>query len=490
MKLQQFTLLILLTIHATVIQTQEFLESINVDGHSIIFCVNKTFHDTYLRENLFVTYQDNIDISQLDFTIITMPLIMNTISIIWISGQDYYIEAMDKDLYDSLNTIHEIYKRFYPNTVWNGRLIPRTLVDNKKNLENKPKVNGIALPFSHGLDSICTSLIHHQMPQLLITVRGCPDTPLDTWDKNWDTTQNTIAHFANLYGHRTTQVLSNFHEFFNWKLLSHWSPEITNWRMDTIEDLGWIGLAAPIVVSQGYTQFIVASNEDWSTPHPGASCPLVNDSVSFAGVSVRCDSFDISRPEKNQTIARICNEHKLEKPNIFVCEHILPKRKNCCQCQKCAITILSFLLAGENPKSYGFNVETKEFLNYFKYSYFYENLYSLPRACWFKFAQLEARSKLVTLDDTVKKFFSWFITIDFDKLTLPSPQIEINYDHFTDVWNGIPKDWMKYRKALEQTHLPGHISETVYKRIWQEKKDQKIQQERKKQERKIKKQCS
>jgi hypothetical protein len=96
----------------------------------------------------------------------------------------------------------------------------------------------------------------------------------------------------------------------------------------------------------------------------------------------------------------------------------------------------------------------------------------------------------VTLDDTVKKFFSWFITIDFDKLTLPSPQIEINYDHFTDVWNGIPKDWMKYRKALEQTHLPGHISETVYKRIWQEKKDQKIQQERKKQERKIKKQCS
>ena len=444
---------------------ERFINSVSVKGQTITYHLNKEFHNTYLRDNLFVTYQNNIDLTELDYSILTMPLIMNTISIVWISGKDYYIESMDKHLYESLEIVNETFKRFYPHTSWNGRLIPKKLIEAQPT--NKNSSCHIAIPFSNGLDSVCTSIRHHDIPQLLMTVRGCPDTPLDTWNSNWRTTQKAISHFADIHGHKISYVHSNFHEFFDWELLKNISPEITNWRMDTIEDLGWIGLAAPIVVAQGIQKLVLASNEDWSILHPGASCPLVIDTVSFANVSVTCDAFDIPRPEKNNCIATICNTQHLEKPRMFVCEQVAPERQNCCKCQKCAITILSFLLINENPREYGFNINRSEFLDYFRTQYFQDNLYSPHRACWFKYAQLKAREKLSTFDPELADFFSWFITIDFNKLTLPNPQIDIDYDLFRDLWDGIPANWQQSRKSIQVTHTAGTLNDEDYNLVWE-----------------------
>lgn len=444
---------------------EQLISSISIKGQTITYRLNKEFHATYLRDNFFVTYQHDINLMDLDYSIITMPLIMNTISIIWISGKEYYIESMDKNLYESLEIVHEIFKRFYPKTSWNGRLIPKKLIESAPTTKNLS--SQIAIPFSNGLDSVCTSIRYHDTPQLLMTVRGCPDTPLDSWNVNWQTTQKAISHFAKTHGHNVSYVHSNFHEFFDWDLLRNISPEITNWRMDTIEDLGWIGLAAPIVVAKNIQKLVLASNEDWSILHPGASCPLVIDTVSFKNVTITCDAFDMCRPEKNNCIATICTAHALEKPKMFVCEHVAAERKNCCKCQKCAITILSFLLINEDPKAYGFAIDRDDFLNHFKTEYFKENLYSPHRACWFKYAQLKAKEKLHTYDAELAAFFAWYITIDFNKLTLPNPQVTIDYDLFCDLWDGIPANWRDARTSLQNTHIPGTLSDEDYTVIWE-----------------------
>ncbi len=417
---------------------EQFITSINIDQHKITYVVNTHFHDTYLRDNLFVLYQDDICLDQLDYTILTMPLIMNTIAMIWISGEDYYIDAMDYDLFESLEIVREIFRRFYPATALNGNLIPNKLVHTKKS--HHVTKEGIALPFSHGLDSLCASLRLRKTPQLLITARGCPDTPLDYWDKNWEYTQNVITHYAQIHGHTTSFISSNFHEFFNWQLLCSLSTEITNWRICMIEGLGWMGLAAPILVSKGYNTFVLPANCDWTTPHPGADCPLIVNNVSFAGITNISEGFDLHRMKKNTIVARICNKYNLEKPMYIICEKLLKNRKNCCKCQKCAASILAFLLIDENPRDYGFDIDISSFLNFFKTIFIETNIYETYPADWFKYCQRKAQKKFEQLSPGLQEFFAWYLTLDFDARTIADTGIIINYNNFTDLYDHIPPE--------------------------------------------------
>lgn len=446
---------------------RNLIQNIEITPHTLRFTLDPELHNKYFWENFYVTYHDDVGLLDLDYSIITMPLLLNIYSIVLISGNDYYIDEMDKDLYHSLLIVAKALKRLYPHTAWKGRLIPRRLVNNRKLIKKPSTSIGMAMPFSHGLDSICTSFLHRDSTQLLMTVRGCPDTPLDPKMPNWQITKEAVISFAKTHGHKTSFVTSNFHDFFNWEVLGDINSEIMNWRMDTIEDLGWIGIAAPIMVSKGIKKLVLAANKDWSTLHPGISSPITNDSMSFAGISVVNDAFDLSRTEKNFVVRDICTTYQLPKPNMFVCEYNKPNRANCCVCTKCVFTILSWILAQEEPKAYGFNVDIDLFLNYFKNNFFMENVYSPYRAGCFKYTQYKAQQELSKLDPKLYQFFLWFLTIDFDKLTVPTDQITIDYDDFIDLNPRIPANWKTYRTALEKTHREGIMPNEVYDTIWQ-----------------------
>lgn len=450
------TLLILLSLgfslHAA--KPKEFIESIHIKDQTISYHINQDLHERYLREDLYVTYAADIDLQALDYTILTMPLIMNTIAIVWVSGENYTIPAMDEDLYYGLDKVREIFRRFYPRTTFDGNLIPLTLVNNKTMWSKAKKADGFALPFSHGLDSLCTSLRHRNTPQLLITVRGMPDTPLNIAANNWKETQQIINHFAKLHGHKTAYITSNFHEFFNWRKLCKISPEITHWRICMVESLGWMGLAAPILIEKKYAHFVLPANDDWESGHPGAGCPLVDESITFAGIVNTCDGFDIPRLKKNQIIADICNKHGLEKPFSMICENILKDRKNCCECQKCVASILSFLLIQEDPCEHGFEIDRSTFLDFFKTTFIKENTYAPYGVRWFQYCQKLARKNMKLLDPELQQFFTWYAAIDFNKLTTKNPRIELNYNDFIDLYDKIPQKILK--RHAKRAYLVGY----------------------------------
>ncbi len=424
------------------------ITGIRIKDTTITYHVNKNLHDTYLRENLYVTYPDDIALGDLDYTIITMPLILNTIGIVWISGQDYEIPAIDKDLYESLAIVKEIFKRMYPATAFNGNLIAKTIVDNNKRWNHAQTNPGIALPFSHGLDSLCTSLRLRATPQLLITARGMPDTPLENADYNWQETQYMVNHFADLHGHTTAFITSNFHEFFNWATLGSISPEITHWRICMVESLGWMGLAAPILIQKGYNQFILPANDDWDSLHPGAGCPLVDETIVFAGIKNTCDGFELPRLEKNRVIRDICNENQLEKPFSMICETVLNYRENCNECQKCVASILSLLLLHENPQEYGFNVDVPTFITYMQNEFFKENTFGHHSFRTFAYCQKLAHEVLASLSPELQDFFAWYCSVDLTKYENENPRIALNYNDFVDLYAYIPEDVLKRHRTL------------------------------------------
>ncbi len=166
-----------------------------------------------------------------------------------------------------------------------------------------------------------------------------------------------IIEIARLYGHTTTFLKSNYAEFFNWKLLDTISPDIENWRISTVDGIGWAGLVAPIFFAKGCSDLYIASSSSWYYHYIDCINPYIDNTIRFANYRLIHDQFDYTRLDKAVFIATHCKEKGMRKPFIKVCHYT---RKvddiNCCECRKYLTTILSLFLVDNEFQNYGFPI--------------------------------------------------------------------------------------------------------------------------------------
>ncbi len=317
---------------------------------------NPAFKKKYLRKEFFVEY-DDLDLTQLDYTILTVPFIMNVISIVWISGETYSIEAMDEELYYSIQRLKEVFKVIYPKTCWDGELIPERLV---KNILVSSVNDQIGMLFSNGLDSVFSSLFHRDKKQLLITGWGQVDIPTKS-KKLWSSRKREMLEFGRTYGHDNTFLRSNFSDFRKHSVLESMSPEIHEWRLLMVEDIGWSGLVMPLLFTKGLSHLYIASSDTWDFGFPNAAGPFIEGNIKVAGISVVHDAFDYSRQDKVVGLSKMRKELLLDTLYVKVCSHAVDI--NCGKCDKCLQTVLGIIAIGENPRDYGFNDSIEKILN-------------------------------------------------------------------------------------------------------------------------------
>lgn len=383
----------------------DLIEQIMVRKNRLEVTVNKEFKHAYLHEDFFVEYDEDIDLEKLDYSLVTLPFIMNVISLVWASGKDYYIDSMDHEVYDSLERIKKIFKVFYPETSWNGRLIPREIVKNDPLTRNEDSER-IALLFSGGVDSTSSSFAHRAKQQLLITAWGQSCLPLND-PSFWYKMKKYLTFYAECYGHTNAFIKSNYYYFLKLKKLSRLSPEIATWRIDTIEDIGWAGLIAPILITHGISKLYIGSSETWNCPYPSAANPYIDGNISFAGIRIKHDQFDFSRYDKIGCIVDLCRHHFVTRPTLIVCQKqggVI----NCGNCEKCLLTSLSLSALNEDPKDYGFSLTMEQAEDNTK------NLVKSGRlssnGIWqFTDLQEKIKEKHITA-------FDWLLDIHFDEL--------------------------------------------------------------------------
>ncbi len=409
----------------------DLIDAVTVNKNEISITVNKEFRRKYLLADFFAKYENDIDLTQLDYSIQIMPFIMNVVSIVWISGKDYYIESMDEELFGSLEKVKEVFKRMYKRTHWNGRLIPRKLVKNTyKHANKKDGKERMALLFSGGLDSTASSLYHKDKKQLLVTVWGHWDLPLND-KKLWEIRRTQLIDFGKQYGHENTFIKSNYFSFLNRQVLDHYSSEISSWRIFTVEGLGWAGLVAPLMLLKGYPELRQASTVTWDFNYPAAANPFVDDNIKFSGVQLKHDLFDMNRIDKCEFIANICKKEKLEKPLIRVCEEKIVG--NCCRCQKCVRTVLEFIVIGENPKDYGFDISSEVALR--KSKQFMQDHTNGYTTVW-HFMHIQKRMlERVKKGESIPEDLKWILSVDLKKkiTTDVKGQRKINWHEFADL---------------------------------------------------------
>jgi hypothetical protein len=391
------------------IKSRDIIKSVVLEGQKVTIQVEDTFKKRFLRDDFFVEYEQDIDLSTMDESILTLPFILNVISIIWSSGEDYYIEKMDKDMYHSLILIKRVVRRLYPKTSWEGRLIPRTLVTNSSPVLLKDPAKEFALFFSGGLDSTSSALTYHDKSLLLITARGQWDVPLGN-DLLWQQRENGFREFAKRYGHTNSFVRSNFAEFLNWSALDNLSSEIASWRLDTVEGIGMFGLAAPILYSKGYSLVRMAASYTWTYPWPSAANPLVDNNLCMAGaIKFEHDQFEYSRADKIENIINLANQGLIDRPILKVCDGRRAANCDGNDCSKCVPTAFTILTLGEDPNNYGFDTSHEEVIERMKRYLAVKQLY------WTLWELQDLKVKLRQRGN-VSKDIAWFMNMDLSSL--------------------------------------------------------------------------
>ncbi len=333
---------------------RELIRHLKITPHRVSITIDKRFSEKYLHEDVFFAeYERDINLTKVPKSIVLMPFIMNVISLVWVSGKEYIIDCLDYDLSIALDRLHLLLKKMYPKIRWNGKLIARKLEHNKLKAPVDPSKETAVL-FSGGLDSIVSSLRHEEKKQVFITAWGNSDFPPDRRDL-WEDAYDRLNEFAKMHGHKLSIVRSNFWFILNRKYLDHEiSPEITSWRLDTVEGLGWAGLAAPILYAKNQPILRIASSISWKFPAKIASAPIFDDTISFAGIQAVQDAFEMTRIEKFEFLRDYFKKHHLSKPDLRVCNSF--GGENCNRCIKCLQTISELKTIGEPYRKYGFDI--------------------------------------------------------------------------------------------------------------------------------------
>lgn len=343
-----------------VARERELIQKLYIKKNYLEVRLHDDIQKKYLTEDFFVEYEQDIDLEAMPYEIATMPVIMNVIGLIWVSGKTFYIDSMEEELYQSLKTIKKLIQVINPNTKWRGKLKPRKRVSLAKQFAQMHEESRKAILYSGGLDSTSSFLDHIHEKLLTITGWGAFDLPLDQ-QHIWDDRKEKTVRFTQKYGQASTFLKSNYYDFLNLTVVNNLSSDIDGWRYAAVEGIGWAGLAAPIMASKGCSTLLIPSSTSWEFPYSYVGNPFIDNSIRFAGFTLHHDQFHLTRFGKNEAITRTCKENNLDKPFIKVCQWTQEQDdNNCCDCRKCLTTIMGFLALNENPEDYGFPISAKK----------------------------------------------------------------------------------------------------------------------------------
>lgn len=300
------------------------------------------------KEKLFASY--DLPVDQIPPSIAVIPLLANVMPIAWFAGFDVHVDEVDADFNDALDKIRIEMAKHHPNlSAATTRLHYKNLVKN-----NIPKEN-TAMLFSGGVDAFATYFRHFDETPELVTIQGADIELTDT--KQWDDVQSFNANEPILAQNQKHYIRSNFQKFYTYNV-DLLLPNL-GWWGNIQHGLALICSLAPLAYLRNFgTIYIASTRSSHMEFNPWGSMPEIDERISWAGVQVIHDGFELKRQDKVDAIVAAVNKLGA-KTTIRVCYSELKDAMNCSKCEKCIRTIFGIMLAGDNPNEYGFVADAK-----------------------------------------------------------------------------------------------------------------------------------
>ena len=354
----------------------------------------------FLTDKFVVEYDKSIE--DVDKSILAIPIISIVIPIAWATGADVYIEKLDRSYLNSLNKIEQVFKGWFPQFSFSGKIHVQNVISNKFN--NK----GYALLFTGGVDSLTSYIRNKDKQPTLISIRGA-DIPLNEY-KFWNTVKGKLLDFAAVEGVNVQFIKTNIRAIPNESLLTS-EYGIESWWGRVSHGLMLLGLCAPLTTEEIGITYIAASHAK-KFKKPWGSDPLVDNNVSWADVKIIHDGYELSRQEKIKKLKH--NPHYLSYLRVCWSQY---KEYNCGYCEKCLRTIVGLILENIDPEVCNFNIKN-DILNLVQIYLIY-GTFDLKDSGIFMWQDIQEHIPVAIVDSEVsrryesEKFFTWFKNFDF-----------------------------------------------------------------------------
>lgn len=334
------------------------IEELSVEGHRVIVRPSPSFGAAYTKAPFYAEYAPPVRLDTLDEEILCMPFLLNVLPVIWRSGQRYRVRSLDRGLAAALSEVRDAFRRIHPTLSWDGELVADRL--HGAQATEASGTERVGLLFSGGADSVYSSVIHRDTPQLLLTILsllgGYPEENPAARGK----AEEHFRSFGRRFGHENAFVSSNLFGYVPAsRLLPLW-PRPWRWLIEVQHGLGFAGLAAPVLADRGIRHLLVAACELDHYGLPSGSHPEIVNAIRWTGTRVIVDGVDAKRQEKIRTFHVLVSGHSSPAPSLRPC--LRPSRgfHNCGVCSKCLQTILGLFAEGADPAMYGFEAPAAE----------------------------------------------------------------------------------------------------------------------------------
>lgn len=310
----------------------------------------------------------NTSVEHVPDSVAVVPLIGNFIVLASLMDAEIYVNEIDKAFYESVPQFLRGFDEVMPDHVHfklDSIIHAQRIVDNTS--AEGPTGSNL-LFFSGGVDATYSLVSHLEEKPALVTVWGA-DIPWDNED-SWNRAIGFNQEVADRYGLKLRTIRSNFRSAYCGDAIEDYSCGLVGdwWWPSFHHSIAMMALAAVLPEPRMRGKLYFGSTHsakdrpEWGS-YFIASDPKIDNFVRFGSCQVIHDGYEASRYDK---IKKICGyyESKEQKPYLRVC-YLSNTGKNCGVCEKCASAIMSILLAGGNPRDYGFDYDPAELPRYF-----------------------------------------------------------------------------------------------------------------------------
>ncbi len=327
------------------------VEDIVVEGHRVTVDYRRSgFIRKLVKRGPFYAEYD-VSIESVPDSLAVIPFLSAVSPVAWVSGSEVVVEMVDEVFLHSLRRVKEALRGFYPGLGFTGSVTGRGV----KSVE-LTGFHGSGLLFSGGVDSISSFIAHRGEEPVLITVKGSDVRVF--MEEAWGNTVKQVREFAVAEGVKHRVVESNFREILNELMIyAYFGEEVGyDWYGRVMHGLALTGLCAPVSVHFGLGRVYIAATHSVDNPVAWGSCPDIDNCIRWGETRMVHDGYMLSRQERVIRIA----EHYGEGVYIRSC-YRSEDGLNCSRCEKCYRTIVGLVLAGVEPRDFGFMVEPSTF---------------------------------------------------------------------------------------------------------------------------------
>lgn len=351
----------------------------------------------FLTDRFVAEYDRNIE--GVDKSILVIPALSIVMPIAWATGAGVYVEKLDESYLDSLNEVEQVFRGWFPQFSFSGKIHVQNVISNKFN--NK----GYALLFSGGVDSLTSYVRHKDKRPTLISIWGA-DIPTYEY-KFWNKVRSKLVDFADEEGVNIQFIKANIQEIPNNSLLTS-EYRVESWWRDVSHGLILLGLCAPSTTEKIGVIFSASPGKGIDT----AINFLANANVSWGDVEIIIEGSELSRQDKIKILKN--DARCLSYLRVCWSQH---QEYNCGYCEKCLRTIVGLILENVDPNYCNFKIKNN-ILNLVQI-YLTKGILTKSGNDILMWQDIQRHIPETIVDSEVsrkyksKKFFRWFKNFDF-----------------------------------------------------------------------------